>query len=517
MASRESEKMSAERRKLLGASTPKEIQAVLWKAADKMRGSIDTSQYKVLVLGLVFLKYLSDAFDERRSDLDGELVSGGSPGGRSGDFVEDPDNYTNVGVFWVPETARWSWIVANARRKGAGRVLDEAMDAVMQSNTALAGVLPRGFGRDSIDQNRLADLIHLIDDVRLGGTSDRSARDVQGQVYEYLLDRFARAEGKRGGEFHTPRSVSRLMVEILSPQVGRVYDPVCGSASMLVQAAQFGGTDPDEGHISVYGQERNESTWRLAMMNLAAHGVRGDHSVRQGDSLGDDQHPDLRADFVMAHPPFNISDWARDAADPRWKYGVPPANNANFAWLQHVVAKLGDQGTAAVILANSSISSARGAESEIRRAMVEDDLVACIVALPPQLFHMTRIPACLWILAKDKSAQSTKKLADRRGQILFIDAHEMGTAASRTERVLTDADLAKIAGVYLAWRNADSRYDDEPDFCISASVTTVREHDYAQIPGLYIEPASLIAPDHPPGPAGLMSDLYAIFDGRSHQ
>ncbi|WP_108999029.1 type I restriction-modification system subunit M [Streptomyces rishiriensis] len=511
------ERMSAEHRKLLAASTPKEIQATLWRAADKLRGSIDASQYKELVLGLVFLKYLSDAFDERRNDLVEGLVGEDLTGDPRDDLVEDPANYTGAGVFWVPRTARWSWIAANARNTDAGRVLDAAMDAVMQGNTALAGVLPRVFDRDNIDQKRLAELIDLIGDVRLGGIADGSARDAQGQVYEYLLAQFARAEGMRGGEFHTPRSVARLMVEMLSPQAGRVYDPVCGSASMLTQAAQFGGADPAEGHISVFGQEINERTWRLAMMNLAVHGVRGDHTVRRGDSLSDDQHPGLRADFVMAHPPFNVSDWARDVADSRWKYGVPPASNANFAWLQHVVAKLGDQGTAAVVLTNSSIRSARNAEGEIRQAMVEDDLVACIVALPPQLFHTTRISACLWILAKDKSAQSAKRLADRRGQILFIDAHEMGTAASKRERVLTDANLAKIAGVYLAWRGTDSHYHDEPDFCFSASVATVREHDYALIPGLYIEPASLIAPDPTPGPAGLMRDLYAIFDGRSYR
>jgi type I restriction enzyme M protein len=305
------------------------------------------------------------------------------------------------------------------------------------------------------------------------------------------------------------------MVEMLAPRAGRVYDPVCGSASTLVQAAEFGGRNSGEGRISVYGQEISERTWRLARMNLTVHGVRDDHSALRGDSLGDDKLPGLRADFVMAHPPFNISDWSRDVADPRWKYGVPPASNANFAWLQHVVAKLSDQGTAAVVLANSSIRSARRAEGEIRRAMVEDDLVACIVALPPQLFRNTRIPACLWILAMDKSRQPTGRLADRRGQILFIDAHEMGTVVGRGERVLTGDDLAKIAGVYLAWRNTESHYDDEPDFCFSASVAAVREHDYALVPGLYIEPARRIPPEPTLGPAGLMRDLYAIFDGRS--
>jgi type I restriction enzyme M protein len=506
---------SVEHRELLGASTLKELQAVVWRAADRLRGSMDPSQYKELLLSLVFLKHLSDTFDERRNDLVERLVDEGVPRERVGITLEDPDTYTDVGVFWIPETARWSWIAANARGKGAGSVLDAAMNAVMQSNTALAGVLPRVFDRDNIDQIRLAELIDLLGGVRLGGAAGRSARDAPGELFEYLLENFARAEGMRGGEFHTPPSVGRLMVEMLAPQVGRVYDPVCGSASTLVQAAKFGATNSDEGRISVYGQEINERTWRLARMNLTVHGVRGDdHIALGGDSLVDDRFPGLRADFVMAHPPFNISDWGRDVADPHWKYGVPPANNANFAWLQHVVAKLSDQGTAAVVLANSSISSVRGAEGEIRRAMVEDDLVACIVALPPQLFRNTRIPACLWILAMDKSGQTTKRLADRRGQILFIDAHGMGTVVGKRERVLTGDDLARIAGVYLAWRNTESHYADEPDFCFSASVAAVREHDYTLVPGLYIEPARRSSPEPTLDPASLMRDLYSIFDGQ---
>ncbi|MFF2011454.1 type I restriction-modification system subunit M [Streptomyces sp. NPDC058195] len=517
-------KKSTEQEELFSASTPKEIQAILWKAADKLRGSIDAAQYKEFVLGLIFLKYVSDAFEERRGELARELAEDGISGDRIDDFLEDRDEYTGAHVFWVPETARWSWIAAHAKSRGVGELLDSAMDAVMRENTTLNGVLPKIFNRDTVDQKRLAELVDLISSARFGGTEGKPAQDVLGEVYEYFLGNFARAEGKRGGEFYTPQSVVRLIVEILEPYNGRVYDPACGSGGMFVQAGKFIEAHRGRGHkadIAVYGQELNERTWRLARMNLAIHGIDGNLAARWGDTFADDRHPDLRADFVMANPPFNIKDWARDEHDPRWKHGVPPRNNANFAWLQHMVAKLGERGTAGIVLANGSMSSQPSGEGEIRRSMVEADLVACMVALPSQLFRTTQIPACLWFLARDKSPQGAKGLADRRGQILFVDARGLGVMADRTERVLTEADLARIAGTYHAWRGTESAraegltYEDEPGFCFSAGLETVREHGYVLTPGRYVGAAEEEEEDAEAVAAqvtALTDELFGLFD-----
>ena len=345
-----------------------------------------------------------------------------------------------------------------------GEVIDAAMDAIMKANETLTGVLPKIFNRDNVDQRRLAELVDLIGDARFTGHDGQSARDVLGEVYEYFLERFARAEGKRGGEFYTPASVVRLLVEVLEPYSGRVYDPCCGSGGMFVQAEKFvlahRGRRDD---LAVYGQESNERTWRLAKMNLAIHGISGDLSARWEDTFREDKHPDIKADFILANPPFNMSDWARKVEDPRWRYGVPPAGNANFAWLQHMIYKLAERGTAGIVLANGSMSSPHSGEDEIRAAMVEADLVACMIALPTQLFRTTQIPACLWFLAKDKSPQGTKNLADRRGQMLFIDAKTMGTMVNNTDRVLTDEELQKIAGAYHVWRGTVSARSYEPD------------------------------------------------------
>ncbi|MFI0877888.1 type I restriction-modification system subunit M [Streptomyces parvus] len=510
---------------LFTASTAKEIQAILWKAADKLRGSMDAAQYKEFVLGLIFLKYISDAFDERREQLAKELADDGISEDRLAEFLEDQDEYTGHNVFWVPETARWSWIAANAKSKGVGLLLDEAMDVIMRANPSLTAVLPKIFNRDNVDQKRLAELVDLISDARFGGgNDDKPAQDVLGEVYEYFLGNFARAEGKRGGEFYTPSSVVRLIVEILEPYEGRVYDPACGSGGMFVQAGKFIEAHRGRGHksdIAVYGQELNERTWRLAKMNLAIHGIDGDLSTRWGDTFDQDRHPDLKADFVMANPPFNIKDWSRNENDPRWKYGVPPKANANYAWLQHILSKLGERGTGGVVLANGSMSSQSSGEGEIRRAMVEADQVACMVALPSQLFRTTQIPACLWFLAKDKGPQGPKRLADRRGEILFIDARGLGEMIDRTERDLTAADLAKIAGTYHAWRGTQSAreeglpYADEPGFCVSADLATVREHGYVLTPGRYVgavdveeEGAEAIAERI----AKLTGELYELFD-----
>ncbi|MFF4650887.1 type I restriction-modification system subunit M [Streptomyces sp. NPDC001380] len=516
-------KKPAEQAQLFSASTAREIQAILWKAADKLRGSIDAAQYKEFVLGLIFLKYVSDAFDERRAELTKELAEDGMSEDQIGDFLEDRDEYTGAHVFWVPETARWSWIAANAKSQGVGKLLDDAMDAVMRENAALTGVLPKIFNRDNVDQKRLAELVDLISDARFGGTEDKPAQDVLGEVYEYFLGNFARAEGKRGGEFYTPQSVVQLIVEILEPYQGRVYDPACGSGGMFVQAAKFIEAHRGRSHkadISVYGQELNERTWRLGKMNLAIHGIDGNLAPRWGDTFADDKHPDLKADFVMANPPFNIKDWARDENDSRWKYGVPPRNNANYAWLQHMVSKLGERGTAGIVLANGSLTDEQGGQGDIRQALVEADLVACMVALPSQLFRTTQIPACLWFLSKDKSPQGARRLDDRRGEILFIDARAMGEMVDRTERILTKAELAKIAGTYHAWRGTASAreegltYEDEPGFCFSADLETVREHGYVLTPGRYVgavaaeeEDAEAVAEQI----TALTGELYGLF------
>lgn len=518
------QKKPADQAELFSASSAKEIQAILWKAADKLRGSIDAAQYKEFVLGLIFLKYVSDAFEERRAELAKELAEDGISDDRLDEFLEDRDEYTGAHVFWVPETARWSWIAANGKSQGVGKLLDDAMDAIMRENAALTGVLPKIFNRDNVDQKRLGELVDLISDARFGGPEDKPAQDVLGEVYEYFLGNFARAEGKRGGEFYTPASVVRLIVEVLEPYEGRVYDPACGSGGMFVQAAKFIEAHRGRGHkadLSVYGQELNERTWRLGKMNLAIHGIDGNLAPRWGDTFADDKHPDLKADFVMANPPFNIKDWARDENDPRWKYGVPPRNNANYAWLQHMISKLGERGTAGVVLANGSLTDQQGGQGDIRRALIEADVVACMVALPSQLFRTTQIPACLWFLAKDKTPQGARRLDERRGEILFIDARNMGEMVDRTERVLTEADLAKIAGVYHAWRGTASaraagwKYEDEPGFCFSAGLETVREHGYVLTPGRYVgavEPEEEGAEALAERIASLTEKLYGLFE-----
>ncbi|WP_225835223.1 class I SAM-dependent DNA methyltransferase [Streptomyces sp. NK08204] len=484
-----------------GVSSTKEIQDILWKAADKLRGSMDAAQYKEFVLGLVFLKYVSDAFAERRAELAADP-----------ERAEQRDEYTRQDVFWVPPTARWEHMaerVAGSAQGGVGLLLDDAMDEVMRANEALAGVLPKIFSRGNVDQNRLRELVGLIGDARFTGHGDRPAQDVLGEVYEYFLERFARAEGRRAGEFYTPASVVRLIVEVLEPYEGLVYDPACGSGGMFVQSARFVAErrGRDRSHdIAVYGQEANERTWRLAKMNLAIHGMDPQGvGERWADTFTEDQLPALKADFVMANPPFNMSDWARDPDDPRWKYGLPPRSNANFAWLQHIVSKLGDHGSAGVVLSNGTLTSEQNGEGAIRAALVDADLVACMVALPGNLFRTTAIPACLWFLTKDKTPHGAKGLTDRRGQVLFIDARSFGTMADRTERVLTDEDVARISDAYHAWRGTGSAkekglaYEDVPGFCRSATLEEIARHDHVLTPGRYVGTAQAVEdPDAEP-------------------
>jgi type I restriction enzyme M protein len=516
------QRKKADQAALPGMPTMADLRDTLWKAADKLRGSMDAAQYKDFVLGLVFLKYVSDSFEERRAQIRNDVLADGVPEARLAQFLDDVDEYKREGVFWVPEGARWASLAAKAKSAGIGELIDNAMDAVMKTNAPLTGVLPKIFNRDNVDQRRLGELVDLISDARFTGHGDKPARDVLGEVYEYFLEKFARAEGKRGGEFYTPASVVKVLVEVLEPYAGRVYDPCCGSGGMFVQAEKFvlahRGRRDD---IAVYGQESNERTWRLAQMNLAIHGITGDLSKRWADTFYEDKHPDWKFDFILANPPFNMSDWARRTDDPRWRYGTPPAGNANFAWLQHIVSKLGSRGSAGVVLANGSMSSKQSGEGEIRAALVEADLIACMIALPPQLFRTTQIPACLWFFNKDKTPQGARRLVDRRGEVLFIDARNIGTMLDRTERILTPEDITKIAGAYHAWRGTPSAreasltYEDVPGFCHSATTEEIRKHDHILTPGRYVGSAEPDDDDGEPTAEKvdrLTKELFALFD-----
>ena len=450
----------------------------LWQAADKLRGQVDAAEYKHVVLGLIFLKYISDAFEERRKALEQEPYAD----------VGDRDEYLSQGVFWVPEVARWSHIQARAKLPNIGAAIDGAMDAIEKDNASLKNVLPKDYARSAVSEQRIAELIDLIGTIGLGDTESRS-HDILGRVYEYFLGKFANAEGKAGGEFYTPRSVVRVIVEMLEPYHGRVYDPCCGSGGMFVQSERFvqahGGRIGD---IAIYGQESNRTTWQLCKMNLAIRGIEADLGEKNTDTFFDDQHPDLRADFILANPPFNVSDWGgqRLRDDPRWRFGPPPVGNANFAWVQHIISHLTHDGHAGYVLANGSMSSNQSGEGEIRRAIVEADLVDCMVALPPQLFYSTQIPACLWFLTRSKAANG--RYRDRRRCTLFIDARKLGTLVDRTHRELSDEEIARIAATYHAWRGEQDagEYADIPGFCKSATTEEIASHGYVLTPGRYV-------------------------------
>ena len=453
------------------------FEAQLWAAADKLRGNMEPSDYKHVALGLIFLKYISDAFEAKRAELLNEELAD----------AEDPEEYLAENVFWVPKVARWSHLQARAKQPTIGKDIDDAMLAIEASNASLKGVLPRDYARPALNKMMLGELIDLVSGIGMAEEAHRS-RDILGRVYEYFLGGFAGAEGKRGGEFYTPRSVVQLLVEMLEPYKGRVYDPCCGSGGMFVQSEKFveehGGRIGD---IAIYGQESNYTTWRLAKMNLAVRGIDADIRWNNEGSFHKDELQDLKADFILANPPFNISDWGGDRLrdDLRWMFGVPPTGNANFAWLQHIHHHLAPRGAAGVVLANGSLTSNQSNEGEIRRNLIKNDAISCVVSLPNQLFYSTQIPASLWFLVRSKEFQPGRS---RRGQVLMINARNTGHLVDRTRRELADAQLGKISSCYRSWKLADdaNAYEDVRGFCKSVTVEEIFAHKGALVPGRYV-------------------------------
>ena len=440
----------------------------LWASADKLRNNMDAAEYKHVVLGLIFLKYVSDTFMEKYKELLEE----------DEDFAEDMDAYLAEGVFWVPEIARWDYIAKHSKQAEIWQIVDSALDAIEKENDSLRGVLPKNYSRPELDKRILGEIIDLFTNINVGGKEGKE-KDILGRVYEYFLGKFAANEGKGGGEFYTPKSIVALMVEMIQPFKGYVYDPACGSGGMFVQSLKFveehSGSTFD---ISVYGQESNPTTWKLAKMNLAIRGIENNLGSKNADTFHEDLHKNLKADYILANPPFNQSDWGQPLLvdDARWKWGTPPQGNANYGWIEHMLDKLSQKGKAGVVLANGSLSSNTSGEGDIRRKILEDDLVDCIVALPDKLFYTTGIPVCIWFFNRDKK---------HKGQTLFIDARKMGDMVNRRLRELSDEDIKKIANTYIAWQN-EERYEDVQGYCKAASIDEIKKHDYILTPGRYV-------------------------------
>lgn len=490
-------------------SNPRAFEAPLWAAADKLRGNMDAAEYKHVALGLIFLKYISDRFNERKAEAEADP--------ESAFLAEERDWYAAESVFWVPEHARWEFLKENATstKPTIGELIDAAMLAIESENPALKGVLSKTYARQELDQTKLGEVVKLFSD--LAFRDEHHGQDVLGRVYEYFLGQFAIAEGKRGGQYYTAGCVVRLLVAMIEPFKGRVYDPCCGSGGMFVQSEQF--IEAHEGgrnDISIYGQESNPTTWRLAKMNLAIRGIEANLGSKWADTFHEDMHPGVGAHYVLANPPFNDSDWGQDKllGDKRWQFGTPPAGNANFAWIQHIISHLAPFGVAGIVLANGSLSSQQSGEGEIRQKLVEKDLVDCIVALPGQLFSTTQIPVCLWLIARDKSNGLTKdkKLRDRRGDVLFIDARNMGTMKTRTLKELNfegeGNDVATIADTYHAWREKNGRYEDVPGFAKSVKIEDIAARRFVLTPGMYVEQAARADDDEP------FADKMARLTGR---
>lgn len=447
----------------------------LWQAADKLRGSMDAAEYKSVVLGLIFLKYVSDSFEEKYEELQEDEYAD----------PEDKDEYMAENIFWVPKEARWSYINSNSKKPEIGQIIDKAMIAIEKENESLKGVLPKDFARPALDKDKLGGIIDLFT-FKVGDAESRK-QDVLGRVYEYFISKFASAEGKNAGEFYTPSSVVKLLVEMIEPYKGRIYDPCCGSGGMFVQSERF--IEEHQGRlddIAIYGQEYNLTTWKLAKMNLAIRGIDNDLGESHADTFHNDQHKGLKADYILANPPFNASDWGQERLleNYRWQFGIPPKGNANYAWIQHIVSKLAPSGTAGFVLANGSMSTSSTAELEIRKNLIEEDLVECIVTLPGQLFYSTQIPVCLWFLTKTKEKNGKN---ERKNEILFIDARDIGHMVSRTLKEFSDEEINKVSNVFHAWRGtSDEQYEDQAGFCKVATIDEVRSHEYILTPGRYV-------------------------------